>query len=727
MSKTMLVNVTHAEESRVAILENGVLADSEIETTNRASLKGNIYNAVVENVIPSLEAAFVRLGGDLKGFLPLDEVNFKLLPSRGEARSRGRIGQHLHSGQRLMVQVVREPFAGKPPTVSTYFSLPGRYLVLMPGVDSSGVSRKIEDSGQRDKLKKIVEELKPPEGFGLIVRTAGMGQTKTELQRDLRYLLRLWESVQRASRAAEFPGLVYRERDLVIRTIRDHFTPDIDEVWIDSPEVFERASEFFEDVVPTKAKVLKLYSGDRPLFNKFNLEEQIESIYKRRVPLPSGGEIVIDGTEALTAVDVNTRGSARSGEAEDAAVQTNLEAAAEIGRQMRLRDLGGLFVIDFIDMMKVGNQKKVEKAMRDAMKGDKARYDVTRISKLGLLEIARQRIKGEKMGASYATCLACEGYGLVKNVESAALSALRKLQARCTRGDFGRMRMGVPNEVAVWILNNKREELVALERRHNIKVVVEGKASLRRHEAEFETSPRERVEAPPALAAPDRSLPPLPPDAAELKRALQEEGGEPAESETPAPGMDTEGPSEGGGKRRRRRRRGGRGRGRGSAVPESADEEEIAAVAPDPVPAVAAAAGEKGEWDGEGGEGADTDGDPALAEDAEPATGEPRRRKRRRRRRGRGRGVPGGEAAAPPPANGVHEPVPMTPPPPRPPREQMPVEDEGVFVPKHVRADQLMPAAGGRTGEQRPAGGGGRGRGRRRRRGGGDGGGLLEE
>ncbi|HET9300739.1 MAG TPA: Rne/Rng family ribonuclease [Candidatus Polarisedimenticolaceae bacterium] len=727
MSKTMLVNVTHAEESRVAILENGVLADYEIETSNRASLKGNIYNAVVENVIPSLEAAFVRLGGDLKGFLPLDEVNFKLLPSRGEARSRGRIGQHLHSGQRLMVQVVREPFAGKPPTVSTYFSLPGRYLVLMPGVDSSGVSRKIEDSGQRDKLKKIVEELKPPEGFGLIVRTAGMGQTKTELQRDLRYLLRLWESVQRASRAAEFPGLVYRERDLVIRTIRDHFTPDIDEVWIDSPEVFERASEFFEDVVPTKAKVLKLYSGDRPLFNKFNLEEQIESIYKRRVPLPSGGEIVIDGTEALTAVDVNTRGSARSGEAEDAAVQTNLEAAAEIGRQMRLRDLGGLFVIDFIDMMKVGNQKKVEKAMRDAMKGDKARYDVTRISKLGLLEIARQRIKGEKMGASYATCLACEGYGLVKNVESAALSALRKLQARCTRGDFGRMRMGVPNEVAVWILNNKREELVALERRHNIKVVVEGKASLRRHEAEFETSPRERVEAPPALAAPDRSLPPLPPDAAELKRALQEEGGEPAESETPAPGMDTEGPSEGGGKRRRRRRRGGRGRGRGSAVPESADEEEIAAVAPDPVPAVAAAAGENGEWDGEGGEGADTDGDPALAEDAEPATGEPRRRKRRRRRRGRG--VPAGEAAAQPPGNGVHEPVSMPPPPPapRPPREQTPAEDEGVFVPKHVRADQLMPAAVGRTGEQRPAGGGGRGRGRRRRRGGGDGGGLLEE
>ena len=744
MSKTMLVNVTHAEESRVAIIENGVLADYEIETTNRASLKGNIYNAVVENVIPSLEAAFVRLGNDLKGFLPLDEVNFKLLPSRGEARQRGRIGQHLHSGQRLLVQVVREPFAGKPPTVSTYFSLPGRFLVLMPGVDSAGVSRKIEDGSQRDKLKKIVEELKPPEGFGLIVRTAGMGQTKTELQRDLRYLLRLWESVQRASRAAEFPGLVYRERDLVIRTIRDHFTPDIGEVWIDSPEVFERASEFFADVVPTKAKVLQLYQGDRPLFNKFNLEEQIESIYKRRVPLPSGGEIVIDGTEALTAVDVNTRGSARSGEAEDAAVQTNLEAAAEIGRQMRLRDLGGLFVIDFIDMMKLGNQKKVEKAMRDAMKGDKARYDVTRISKLGLLEIARQRIKGEKMGASYATCLACEGYGLVKNVESAALSALRKLQARCTRGDFGRMRMGVPNEVAVYILNNKREELVQLERRHNIKVSVEGKAALRRHESEFETFPRERVEAPPALASPDRSLPPLPPDAAELKRALQEEGGEPGEAEAAAAAQASgdEGPQEGGRKRRRRRRR---GRGRGGAVAEGTapaegreqeaqdtEDDEEGEPSQEPVPVVAATpATPNGGWEGEIGDEPDTDGDPGLAEEGDgSASDEPRRRRRRRRRR-RGRGVPPGEVAAgAPPADDVAETpaIPVVAPLPAPTRGPEPVEDDRVVVPKHVRSDQLMPAAVGRTGEQRPAGGGrGRGRPRRRRRGGGEGGGLPED
>ena len=400
MSKTMLVNVRHVEESRVAILEDGVLEAYEIETVNRSSIKGNIYNAVVESVHPSLEAAFLKIGPDLKGFLPLDEVNFKLLPARAERGRGGRISQHLHQGQKLMVQVVREPFAGKPPSVSTYFSLPGRALVLMPGVDSAGVSRKIADGKQRDRLKQIIDELNPPEGFGLIVRTAGVGQTKTELQRDLKYLLRLWESVQKASMGSTFPGLVYRERDLVIRTIRDYFTPDIREVWIDSEETYERALEFVKDVMPTKAKIIRHYTGQRPLFNKYNLEEQIESIYKRRVQLPSGGEIVIDGTEALTAIDVNSARSSRSGDAEENVTQTNLEAATEISRQLRLRDLGGLVVIDFIDMYQMRNKKKVEKRMKEAMKGDKAKHDITPISRLGLMEIARQRIKGEKMAAS---------------------------------------------------------------------------------------------------------------------------------------------------------------------------------------------------------------------------------------------------------------------------------------------------------------------------------------
>jgi ribonuclease E len=677
----MLVNVTHVEESRVAILEDGVLAAYEIETINRTSIKGNIYNAVVESVHQSLEAAFVRIGPDMKGFLPLDEVNFFLLPARVEDRSRGKIAQHLNPGQRLMVQVVREPFAGKPPTVSTYFSLPGRYLVLMPGVDSSGVSRKIEDSAQRERLKKIIDELKPPEGFGVIVRTAGLGQTKAELQRDLRYLLRLWESIQKGSASAEFPGPVYRERDLVIRTIRDHLTPDIREVWIDSEETYKHTMGFMRDVMPNKTKTLRLYSGERPLFNKYNLEEQIETIYKRRVPLPSGGEIVIDGTEALTAIDVNSARSKSKTDAEENAAKTNLEAASEIARQLRLRDLGGLVVVDFIDMASLRNRKKVEKAMKDAMKGDKAKHDVTRLSKLGLMEIARQRIKGEKMGASYATCPTCEGYGLVKNIEAAALSALRKLQTRCSRGNIGRLRVGLPPGVAGWILNHKRGELLEQERRNDLAIVIEAKPSLLRHESEFETFPREKTESPPQPAVEDEAI------AASPSTALP-----PEKPEAAGPSRDAAAPSPR--KRRRRRKR--------TATQETASEadtveapaetrgtepigeEKAVTERPDDPPAPVQAEGVRGggsEGDDAPGEekgavvSSETSGSPP-AEDGEVAAGGPVKRRKRRRRKRRPRATSDeGTGSGDKGAGG---------------------SGGGTLVPAKVNINELMPAAVGR-------------------------------
>lgn len=735
MSKVMLVNVTHVEESRVAILEDGVLAQYEIETINRTNIKGNIHNAVVDNVHPSLEAAFLRLSGDLKGFLPLDEVNFNLLPARSDSRSKGKIGQHLHPGQKLMVQVIREPFAGKPPTVTTYFSLPGRFLVLMPGVDSAGVSRKIEDASQRERLRKLVDELNPPKGFGLIVRTAGLGQTKVELQRDLRYLLRLWESIQRASRAADFPGLVYRERDLVIRTIRDYFMPDIAEVWIDSPETHERALEFVRDVMPNKAKSVHLHTGERPLFSKFNLEEQIESIYKRRVPLRSGGEIVIDGTEALTAIDVNSARSSRHGDAEENALSTNLEAAAEIARQLRLRDLGGLVVVDFIDMQASRNQKKVEKAMRDAMKGDRAKYDVTRISKLGLLEIARQRMRSEKLGASYATCPSCEGFGLVKNVEAAGLAALRKLQARCLRGDFGRMRAALPPEVAAWVLNHKREDLLQLERRYNIRIAVEGKGSLRRHESEFETFAREKAEEPPALVVGDRPAPPLPPDLKDLVEAQEAPAG--SEPALPSPGesgdaSESAGAPGTGRKRRRRRRRHSRGPSGtdGGEAPAGVRErpgdvdgahevvfpggpEAPEAVEADRRPAPDAPPRDSGSPSGEGIR-AEGEGTPAPAGHGgatPPDGGEGGNRRRRRRRRRRGRGGAGANGAAPEAqtdGGGA-------------PRTEGPRSgetDEDPAVPRHIRSEELMPAATGGVSRGRRARAEGTPlHGRRRRRG----------
>lgn len=594
MSKTMLINVTHVEESRVAVVDDGILETYEVETLNREQLKGNIYNAVVENVHPSLEAAFLKLSGDLKGFLPLDEVNFHLLPSRSDSRRSGRIGQHLQPGQKIMAQVVREPFAGKPPTVSTYFSLPGRFMVLMPGVDSSGISRKIEASDQRDRLKKLLDELNLPEGFGTIVRTAGIGKTKGELQRDLRYLLRLWQSIQRGSTTQEFPGLVYREADIVIRTIRDHFSSDIKEVWVDSAETHEKALAFVRDVMPTRAKTLRLYSGDRPLFNKYNLEEQIETIYKRRVPLPSGGEIVIDGTEALTAIDVNSARSKRKGDAEETTVQTNVEAASEIARQLRLRDLGGLIVIDFIDMVSARNKKKVENALRAAMKGDKARHDITRISKLGLVEIARQRTRGAKMGAMYTTCPNCDGHGLIKNLEAAALSALRKLQTRISRADHGRVRLRLPPDVATWMLNRKRPELVHAEQTNRLSLEVVPDPTLLRHQMELETFAREKEIAPPeARVVGDRTAPPPPPDAEPAPAPTAEAAT--AESESPSP------------RRRRRRRR-----------------------SSDPKPDA-----EAGKQGGEEPENVTADDPPPEADaggDGEEKSGRPRRRRRRRRR-----------------------------------------------------------------------------------------------
>jgi ribonuclease E len=722
MSKVMLVNVTHVEESRLAILEDGVLAGYEIETINRTNVKGNIYNAVVESIHPTLEAAFLRLAPDLKGFLPLDEVNFKLLPSRQESRKAGRIGQHLHAGQKIMAQVVREPFAEKPPTVSTYFSLPGRFLVLMPGVDSAGISRKIEDSGQRERLKKVVEELRVPDGFGLIVRTAGLGQTKTELQRDMRYLLRLWETVQRGSRQGEFPGLVYREADLVIRTIRDFLTPDVDEVWIDSAETYETALRFVSDVMPNRARTIKLYTGDRPLFNKFNLEEQIERIYKRRVPLPSGGEIVIDGTEALTAIDVNSARAKRTGDSEETNTQTNLEAAAEIARQMRLRDLGGLLVIDFIDMMASRNRMKVERAMREAMKGDRAKYDLTRLSKLGLMECARQRIKSAKMAASYTTCPACEGYGLIKNVETAALAALRKLQTRSSRSHIGRLRVGLPTEVAMWLLNNKREELVRIERRADIRVEVVPTPALLRHESEFEAIAREKTE--PVLeesAARAAAPPPEPPAMPQPHQHQHHHQQQPQQHELDEPAMAAL-PAD--------------------AVEEPALEPELDAVEahdleiqelpdeqdpaeepdidePDASSPVDELEAEPGETDAAeeaqepGSGGAGGPGDSAR-------NGNGRRRRRRRRRRGRGTAaVPGAVGGEPAVASstggsgggggsdgGAAPRAPLAGG--RGPENELPV------VPRGVRSDELMPAATG--GRSRSRSGSRSGDGRRRRR-----------
>ncbi len=427
MSKSMLVNVTAEEEHRVAIVDNGVLDIFEIETLSREQLKGNIFKAVVEGVNSALEAAFVNYGGERAGFLPLDEVNFKLYPSRGEGsggKGRGaRITRHLEKGMEVLVQVVRDSYANKPPTLSTYYSLPGRYLVLMPGADAAGISRKIEDSEHRDRLRRVLDELTIPEGYGVIVRTAGMEMSSRELQADLDALLELWRTIENASQQVNAPALIFQERDLVIRTLRDYFTSDIEEVLIDDEPTYRRAKKFFEAHMPDKADLVRLYTGDKPIFMKFNLEDQIERIYKRVVELKSGGSISIDQTEALTAIDVNSARSIRSANSEDTAARTNLEAAEEIARQLRLRDIGGLVVIDFIDMESAKHVRQVERSFAEAMSRDKARYDVTRISKLGLMEVSRQRIKSTKASSSFMECPTCAGDGTIRTPEGCAATS----------------------------------------------------------------------------------------------------------------------------------------------------------------------------------------------------------------------------------------------------------------------------------------------------------------
>ena len=586
MPKVMLINVTHAEESRVGIVADKILESFEIETFSREHLKGNIYKGVVHRIHPALEAAFVDIGAERDAFLPLDEICFRNLPAPpptprengdGAERRRPRIKDVLKPGEEVLVQIVKEEFGSKPPTLSTFYSLPGRYLVLLPGSEDAGISRKIEGP-ERARLRELIDSLKPPEGFGVIVRTAaGFDEGTMELERDLAYLVRLWEKIQHAASTRRAPAMIYREHDLVLRNIRDYFTPDIDEIYIDNEDVFQRAREFLRDVMPGKEAVLHLYEGDQPIFSHFNVETQIESIYKRRVPLKSGGSIVIDGTEALTAIDVNSGRSVRGTTQEETAHRTNVEAATEIARQLRLRDLGGLVVIDFIDMRAAQHIAEVEKTLRDAMRPDKARHDIGRISQFGLLEISRQRLRPAAAATSYTACPMCEGHGLVRTTESAALVALRKIHHRVAQGDVSTLRVSLPPDVAVYVLNQKRDDVAQLERRYAARIQVVLKESLMPHQSEFEVRTRVEAGAPelPQIRLGGVASSALPaPTAAEAVGEVEVPSAETTAAPPPAGGAQAAAPevaasgtpADAAGRKRRRRRGRRRGRGRQAAV-----------------------------------------------------------------------------------------------------------------------------------------------------------------
>jgi ribonuclease E len=480
MIRKMLINAEDAEESRVAIVADGILEEFDIETCHKEQNKSNIYKGVVVKVEAGLQAAFVEYGGKRAGFLPLGEVHPTCYADPDLAKRGGRVRIHdvLKRNQELLVQVVKDEIGTKGAALSTYISLPGRYLVLMPGVDATRVSRKIEDEAQRRQLKEIVAQLAPPPGTGVIIRTAGLDRTKQELQRDMAYLLKLWETILAQAKELPAPSVVYEESDLVIRSIRDYFTPDIAEILVDDREVFKRAREFLQAIMPRYVNRIKLYRERRPIFSKYQLEEQIEAIFEDKIPLKSGGSIVIERTEAMVSIDVNSGRSTQERGMEETAFKTNMEAAEEIARQLRLRDLGGLVVIDFIDMRDRKHIQEVERCLKNALKRDKARTEMSRISKFGLLEVSRQRLKPALQDETTLPCPHCKGQGLIRSKESLGLTVLRRIQAAAVKGYLLAAKAKVPLDAANYLLNEKRDRLLKLEQEYGIHIHVEGDTAL---------------------------------------------------------------------------------------------------------------------------------------------------------------------------------------------------------------------------------------------------------
>jgi ribonuclease E len=468
--KRMLFNATQPEELRVAIVDGQKLIDLDIETAGKEQRKSNIYKAVITRIEPSLEAAFVEYGGTRHGFLPFKEVSPQYYqPGSGNRPS---IKEALREGQELLVQVEKDERGNKGAALTTYISLAGRYIVLMPNNPSGGgVSRRIEGE-ERNELRDILAQLEVPQGMGIIARTAGIGRSLEELQWDLNYLKQLWDAIDGAARTEKAPSLIYLESSLVVRAIRDYFQPDIGEILVDTDEIFEQAKAFMDTVMPANVNRVKRYRDDVPLFSRFQIEHQIESAHAREVRLPSGGAIVIDHTEALTAIDINSARATRGSDIEATALNTNLEAADEIGRQLRLRDLGGLVVIDFIDMESSRNQREVENRLRDALHYDRARVQVGKISRFGLLELSRQRLAPSLEEGSFTPCPRCNGIGHIRGTESSALHILRIIQEEAMKENSAAIRVQVPVDVATFLLNEKRTDIHRIESRLKVDVTL---------------------------------------------------------------------------------------------------------------------------------------------------------------------------------------------------------------------------------------------------------------
>lgn len=492
MKKEMLINVIQPEESRIAIVEDGVLEELYVERSSAEGYVGNIYKGRVVNIEPSIQAVFVDFGVGRNGFLHVSDVEYQyykhLLSDRERAevergknsklndrssRNKPPIQDIFTRGSEVLVQVIKEGLGNKGPTLSTYISIPGRYLVLMPGLNRVGVSRKIADEDARRNLRRTLRNLVPPQGLGFIVRTAGIDRTEKDLQRDMNYLLRLWKTLVRRLETMPSPIDIYEESDMITRMIRDIYHTDIERILIDEPVAFERAREFMKVVLPKHVDRVQLYDGKEPIFNKYKVEEEIDLIQSRRVPLRGGGSLVIDQTEALVAIDVNSGSSRSASDAERAAYQVNLEAAGEIARQIRLRDLGGVIVNDFIDMREEKHRRGVERKLRECVERDRARTKILRISQFGLIEMTRQRIRPSLRRSTYEDCPCCSGAGQVKTAESMAIEVMRSLMLSASGPEVGEVRVEVNQRVADYMINKKRRELTDLEERYGVQVRVQ--------------------------------------------------------------------------------------------------------------------------------------------------------------------------------------------------------------------------------------------------------------
>jgi len=561
ISKKMLINVMHPEEARFAIVHDGRLMELNIEISGQEQTKGNIYKGVVLRVEPGLQAAFVDIGQSKPGFLQMGELHPDFWQWRDdvpeeERKRRPRIQQVLRRGQELIVQVEKDGRDHKGAALTSYLSLPGRYMVIMPGSDSTGISRKIEREGERKRLKEQIAEMTIPEGIGYIIRTEAVGRTTEELQKDLDSLVERYHEIKARAEEIKGAGEIYQDSGLILRTIRDYFSDDIDEILVDNKDAFKQAQDALEEIQQGFGHRVKLHKEKRPIFSKYQLEEQIDQIYEKRVTLPSGGYLIIEPTEALVSIDVNSGKSSGERGVEDTAFKTNLEAVEEAARQLRLRDLGGLIVIDCIDMRETKHNKEVEKTLKSALKADKARVNVGRISEFGLLEMSRQRIAKTINDAIHLECPHCEGRGKVKSVEAMALSFLRKVHAAAAKGNLAEVRGELPLEVAYYLLNRKKRELTQIENDYDIEVTVKGKPSFTMNQLDLAVFRREK-------SAEDQGQ----------ERDVDAPKHVPAAAASPA--EEAESAAEGGKKRKRRRKK--KKHGAETAVEEQAIDTSVGA------------------------------------------------------------------------------------------------------------------------------------------------------